>query len=206
MSSLRFDAKQHRYFLEGNQPGDVVELPSVTTVLKETNMIDMRHIPQDVLDHAGARGTAVHTALHYLDEGDLDESTVDPTIAGYIVAYQKFCRDTGFYMDRVENRLYHPTMLYAGTLDRTGWFNERTRIIVDFKTGIVYPGHALQLAAYAQCLPESRSYRRIALKLNDDGTYKAHEFPMGDYLRDSQLFNAALACHRFQFPQGAKRQ
>jgi hypothetical protein len=79
MNSLRFDAEQHRYFL-GIRDLDAqfqpvvgeMELPSVTTVLKETNMIDMRHIPQDVLDLAAARGTAVHAALHYLDEGDLD--------------------------------------------------------------------------------------------------------------------------------------
>jgi hypothetical protein len=197
--TLRFEPVPHRYWLEP----DGIELVSVTTVLKETRMIDYGMIPQDVLECASKRGTAVHEALRYLDDGDLDLESLDPEIVGYVIAYQKFCTDAGFTPHLVEHRVWHRQWSYAGTLDRTGTLGSDL-VVVDFKTGLVLPGHALQLAAYTMCLPDPRRYRRIALKLDGDGTYRVHEFAGKDLRRDFALFLAALTCCQWQRAEGRR--
>lgn len=194
---LRFEPVPHRYWIEP----DGVEVPSVTTVLKETRMIDYSMIPQDVLQAAAARGTAVHQALAYLDDGELDEDSLDPELTGYLIAYQRFSVEAGFTPTLVEHRVWNRQWMYAGTLDRTGTIGAAL-VILDFKTGLVLPGHALQLAAYLMCLPEPRRFRRIALKLSGDGSYRVHEFPGKDLRRDFDLFLAALTCRRWQVAEG----
>jgi hypothetical protein len=199
---LEFERIGHRYTL---MP-DGIELPSVTTALKETRMIDYSMIPQDVLQAASRRGTAVHQALQYLDEGDLDEDSLDESLLGYIYAYAQFKRDSGFTPALIEHRVWSNTYRYAGTLDRTGTLPRQDGgedlVVLDFKTGLVLPGHALQLAAYANCLPEPRRFRRIALKLSEDATYRVYEFPQKDFRRDLELFLHALSCCWWQRTEG----
>jgi hypothetical protein len=198
--TLRFEPVPHRYFLEP----DGIELPSVTTVLKETRMIDYSMIPQDLLEAAAKRGTTVHELLRLLDDGDLDWEVTDEEFKGYFTAYQQFCKDSRFTPHLVEHRVWHPQWLYAGTLDRTGTMGADL-VCLDFKTGLVLPGHALQLAAYTMCLPDPRRYRRIGLQLSGDGSYRAHEWPGRDLRQDFDLFLAALACRRWQMAQGNRR-
>ena len=189
--SFEFDAVSHTYRLDG----EVV--PGVTSVLKSVGIIDYSFIPQEILQRASKRGTAVHLALQYLDEGCLDRTSVDVEHRGYIEAYERFVTESGFEPAHIEHRVYHPVYRYAGTLDRTGLLNG-TLTILDFKTGLVLPGHALQLAAYANCLAAPRRFRRIALQLNADATYRVYEYPMRSFNPDANLFLSALACHQFK--------
>ncbi len=188
---LEFDAATHTYRLDGEL------IPSVTTVLKSVGLVEYAMIPQEVLQAAAHRGTAVHTALEYLDREELDRSTVDPSIEGYVVAYERFVRDSNFIPLHIEHRVFHGNYRYAGTLDRTGYLGDSLTVL-DFKTGLVLPGHAIQLAAYANCLVMPRRFRRIALQLSGDGTYRVHEYPLGTIQRDIDLFLAALACFNFK--------
>jgi hypothetical protein len=190
--SLVFEPIGHTYHL---QPQGI-ELPSVTTVLKETRLIDYSMIPQDVLQNAARRGTAVHQALALLDEEALDEETVDPEIRGYIEAYLRFKRESGFEPALIEYRSWSPVHRYAGTLDRTGTIGN-DNVLLDFKTGMVMAGHRLQLAAYQAFLPDPLRLRRIALQLKGDGTYRVHEFPDREYRRDLSIFLGALAVVNF---------
>lgn len=185
---LQFDPKKHQYSVSGRV------LPSVTQILKAAGLIDYSMIPQDVLRAAAWRGTAVHQALQFMDDGELDESSVPPELAGYIEAARRFYAESGFEVAHNEFRDYHRTYLYAGTMDRTGTFPDGSLAIVDWKTGLVMPGHGLQLVAYANLLSRPRAYRRIALKLNDDGTYRVHEYPPQNFERDWAVFLSGLAC------------
>jgi len=110
---------------------------------------DFSTVPPRVLEAAIARGNAVHAAVHLLAEGDLDRATVDPSIAGYIAAYEKFVADTEYTPIVAEVPMYCPTYEYAGIPDQLGWLGAR-RIIFDLKTAFsLHPGPvALQLAAY----------------------------------------------------------
>jgi hypothetical protein len=190
--TLSFDQARHVYTLDGRV------IPSVTQALKATGMIDYSMIPRDALQTAAARGTAVHKALQYFDDGELDESSVAPELVGYVRAAQRFYLESGFQVAHNEFRSFHPTYLYAGTMDRTGGFPDGSLAVVDWKTGLVVPGHALQLVAYANLLKQPRRYRRIAVKLNSDGTYRVHEFPASTWEQDWAVFLAGLSCFNWQ--------
>lgn len=189
-TDLIFEAETHTYRVDGEV------LPSVTQVLKAARLIDYSMIPQDILQAAAARGTAVHQTLEALDNGLIDPNFVDPDIAGYVEAALRFYREANFEPTLVEYRNWHKNWRYAGTLDRIGLMGG-CQTILDFKTGILLPGHGLQLAGYLEMLPEPRRYRRIALQLNADGTYRIQEYPAADYRRDIRTFLSALDCWRW---------
>jgi hypothetical protein len=93
---LTFDAATHRYTLDG------VPLPSVTGILEWAHLIDFSRIPQDIRSAALTRGTAVHQACHYYNEGDLDVAGFEqdfPTYWPYLSAWITFRRDSGFVLE-----------------------------------------------------------------------------------------------------------
>src|SRR5262245_23836256 len=135
---LRFDPKDHRYFL-----GDR-ELPSVTTVLTESFPLSIR---KDLLETARWRGTVVHRACELDDKLELDESSIDDEVRPYLTAWRSFRRHTGFRPDLegIEVQKYHPLLYYAGTIDRIGRDSRDRRILLDIKTGGRFPQYRLQL-------------------------------------------------------------
>jgi len=202
--TLVFEPVGHTYTL---QP-EGVELLSVTTALKESGLIDYSMIPQDVLLNAARRGTAVHQALALLDEEALDEETVDDEIRGYIEAYAKFKRESGFVPALIEHRAFCRNCRYAGTLDRTGTIPGNgggdELVVLDFKTGMVLEAHRLQLAAYANFLEGPRRFRRIALQLAGDGSYRVHEYPTRTYHEDFATFLSALRVASWKRAEGRR--
>lgn len=193
---LEFDATTHTY-----RVGDE-ELVSVTQALKSAGIIDYSMIPQDVLQAASVRGTRAHQAIHYFLDGDLDESTLAPEYRGYLDAAKRFLDETAFTPMRVECRDYHRAHRYAGTFDLDGTLGNGDLARVDWKTGLIVEGHAFQLAAYSFLCPNPRVARRLAVKLNSDGTYRVHEFPSPQYpgntfSHDIGVFLSALTCAKW---------
>jgi len=163
------------------------ELPRVTDILKEAGLIDVSWLTPEGRD----RGSYVHQACQFYDEGDLDESTVDSAIAGYLDGYKKFRRESSIESwDWIECPQQDPRGLYRGTPDRI--IDVRPRAVWDPKTGSPVPCTALQLAAYVNMLPDPYSYRRFALYLKPNGTYTVVEFPREQYAHDLSIFMAAL--------------
>lgn len=200
--TFHFDPTRHIYTLDG------VAIPSVTQALKSAGMIDYSMIPQDVLLKASRRGTAVHQAIHYWLDGELDESTVDPEHLGYLNAARRCIDDLRFTVMRVECRHWHPLHRYAGTYDLDGLMVSDDSLI-DWKTGVIMEGHAFQLAGYAMFKPAPRRYRRLAVQLRADGTYRVHEFPSPQwpghtFAYDQSMFLAALQCAKFNMQNGGK--
>lgn len=164
-----------------------VELPRVTEILRSAGLIDVTWFTPETQ----ARGSAVHLACQYYDEGDLDESSIDPTIAGYVVAYAKWAQESGRESATwIECPMHDKGGLYRGTSDRI--FTCRPRSLWDIKTGCHLAWHALQLAAYVNMLDDPYSYSRFALYLKADGTYSVREFPKSEYGRDLAVFMSAL--------------
>lgn len=92
---LEFDELTHRYTLAGER------LPSVTQILQASGLIDFSKIPGPILLGAKARGTAVHKALHYYNEGDLDVEefcAMFPEYAPYVEAWIQFRATSGFVL------------------------------------------------------------------------------------------------------------
>lgn len=191
--TLRFEPVEHRYFLDPS--GE--EIPGVTRVLEDCGLVDWSMVPRDVLLSAQDRGTRVHQALHYLDDGELDPESVDEEIHGFLMAYLAFKNQCGFTPHLVEHRILSTAHRFAGTLDRTGELLRKDGgtdpCIVDFKSGMVMAAHRLQLAAYQSGLPDAQKYRRITLQLKADGRYKVHEYPGREYSRDLNVFHSAVA-------------
>lgn len=182
-AGLVFDEQSHSYTLDGRV------LPSVTTVIKDNGLgDDFAAVDAATLEHARQRGTAVHAALHYLDEGTLDETTVDPIVAPYVVAWQRFKAERGVLITEMEQRFADAVYGFAGTVDRIAIIDGLITVI-DVKTGSV-TGANFQTAAYAHLAGLTRP-ARMAVQLHPERRIPYSVHPYGD-LRDWRIFRAAL--------------
>jgi hypothetical protein len=97
--ALVFDEATHTYTLDGER------LPSVTQILQRAGAIDFSHIPPTILEAARERGTAVHKAVHYFNENDLDVDVFRvafPDYWPYVSAWIKFLDTSGFRFATVD--------------------------------------------------------------------------------------------------------
>ncbi len=187
--ALEFDAESHAYFFAGRP------VPGVTTVLESVGIIDYSMIPEGARMMALERGRFVHSLCQFNDEGELEESTVDERLVGYLGAWLRFRDDTKFEPSLIEHRGYCATYAYAGTLDRSGLMPGKSDILLDLKTTCAPYWTAYQTAAYANFFEKPARFRRMAVELHADTTYKIHEYRCADFSRDLNIFLAALTCH-----------
>lgn len=192
--SLTFDAATHTYYWCG------VRVPSVTQVLEDVGIIDYSHIPDPIRRHALDRGSAVHLATRYSDEGDLAETTVSDEIRPYLRAWQNFRLQANFSPNYIERQYYQQRYRYAGTLDRVGYYllPEVTTapVLLDIKAGEAPDWVRYQLAAYAAFYQNPAQFRRVAVELHKDATYRIFEFDCADHSRDLSVFLSALTVYR----------
>lgn len=181
---LVFYEDGHRYNLDGRA------LPSVTDVIRDNRLGgDFSRVAPDVLERARQLGSAVHVALHYHDEGTLDEATVDPAVAPYLAAWRRFLAERQVAVVEMERRFADATYRFAGTLDRIVVVDGR-RVLIDVKSGAV-DGADLQTAAYAHLACEPATTRRWAVQLHPERLvpYTVHPYQNpGDW----RIFLAAL--------------
>lgn len=177
--TLTFSRESHTYFLDGHV------IPHVTQVTD--TLCSYAGVPWDVLERKREIGEAVHYATELDDAGDLDDASLPDEIRGYVEAWRKFKRETGFAAEHSETRVYSNTYKYAGTLDRIGAFERlkgvkpAARCLIDIKTTYdILPAVAPQLAAYARAWdemnPAAKVARRYAVQLKADSTYRLEEF------------------------------
>lgn len=173
-NALRFDAESHTYWLGSRK------VPGVTTVLKP--LYDWSMVDPEVLAAKAALGTAVHLCTELYDADDLDDDTVMPEWRPYLDGWVKFREETGFVPTRIETRVFHPGLFYAGTLDRTGILFD-AEAMLDIKTSATMsPAVGCQTAAYLRALTAAPDYegpqdmKRYSVQLKPDGTYKLHEY------------------------------
>jgi hypothetical protein len=182
--------ENHKYSVDGKP------YPGVTEILGGCGIIDDTWFTeQDAI-----RGTHIHMACQYLDEGCLDRDTVDPLYLPYLMAYEKFLRECKPKWEVIEFKVFNKDYLYAGTLDRFGtMFNEQC--CVDLKSGTPQKWVGCQLSGYTQALAsmyfntdgpfpsiDCRS-KRYGLYLSKYGTYYLKEYNNRD---DWRGFTAAL--------------
>jgi hypothetical protein len=160
---LTFDPIKHEY---RDIDGRVV--PSVTQILAPLNNFDAVH--PDVLAAAQQFGTAVHRACELYDLGTLNIASLDPALLPYLDAWRRFKKDHSTVWHKVEYRLHHQAMGYAGTPDRLGEV-EGDMAVVDIKTGTaLMPSVGPQLAAYAHAYSrDARAIKRYAVRLHEGG-------------------------------------
>lgn len=191
--SLTFREEDHTYW------DDAGLVPGVTTVI-ETVCQSFAGIPDAFLIPAQERGTAVHKATELDDLEILDEDSLAADLTGYLEGWRKFKADTRFEPERVEEKVFHQKLRYAGTLDRTGtmaWRRSRRKVLIDVKTGGKARGIGLQLAAYQAALKEQRGddiKTRLSVHVRADGTYRIEEYTNPS---DMRVFIAMLTAYRW---------
>lgn len=184
----QLDEETHVYTVNG------VEVPSVTQVLASVGIVDYSFLGADREVYL-TRGRAIHVATHYDDEGDLDDTTLQPEHLPYLQAWRKFRFDSGFIPSRIEVPHYNPMWHYCGTPDRVGLMGDEA-CLVDLKSGTAPWWVAIQTAAYATFFEQPGRFRRIGVELHDDGTYRRIDFACRDFLRDFRVFQAALVVYQ----------
>lgn len=189
---FRFDQADHSYWLGKNR------LLGVTEVIQLAGLKDLSRIDPGVLEHASQRGTAVHAACHYLDEGDLNWATVSPEIEPYVRAWERFKADTRVIINETEHPLYHATLGFAGTPDRIIQLNGQAGTL-DIKTYDPDNTTGVQLAGYSylrfgpQVLYDTPE--RWGLWLKNDGKYSLTEY---EDRGDEAVFLACLTVAKFK--------
>lgn len=134
MSDIEFEKDGHVYKVGGKI------MPSVTEIIRA-----VRPDHQFYTRRSGERGTQIHKALQYFDEGRLDECPSE--YMGYLSAYE-FFKDSADWMPLEHNvRVYHEELNYCGTMDVVGLYSG-ARALLDFKSGAPNNSHLVQVAAY----------------------------------------------------------
>lgn len=185
MAKLIFFDKDHQYQVDGEP------VPSVSEVLRFMSREIYDSATQFQLNNAADRGTRIHKATEQIDRFGSCEVTAD--IELYVRAYMQFLRDHKPKWERIEHAMYHPELLYAGTLDRVGIINGK-RTVVDIKSTskIETPLVTAQVNAYAlmSCANGKPVDEVAVLQLKKDGTYRFRILE-----QNTSTFLAALTLH-----------
>jgi hypothetical protein len=191
MSEVTFTEMPHEYRVAG------VVVPHVTGVLADLE--DWFGVAPSVLEYASERGKLVHLATQMLDEGDLDEDSIDPVIAPFLAAYRQFKADAAPEWEGIEERVYHEQYGYCGTLDRRGVLKAvkgSPECILDLKcVATISPATGVQTSAYDAAAPKTRKKRqRYALQLKPNGQYLLKRY---DDPSDWAVFTSLLNVHQW---------
>ena len=121
------------------------------------------------------KGTLIHRIAEWEDTGELDESSVDPALVGYLEAYRKFKAATGWRTLASEQKFFHEKYLYCGRADRVGVFDTKKWVwTIDLKSGQPHEADKLQAPAYLFGL-KSQGYdtqKCADLYLKANGSYR----------------------------------
>lgn len=206
---LTFDEQAHQYFWNG------APVPNVTRIIAP--LIDLSMIDPEVLERARLEGVRIHAManLHFEDKLDVDALHQDERQAWLVPHYRallKFIDETGFECWHTEKRLFHKSLLFAGTTDNIGQFtkikDDLGAAVLDIKRTLYGgPATGLQLAAYRKAWNDSldkqsakgyariRDSARFTLQLRADGTYRLTRF---DDPADEVAFIACLQQYRWR--------
>jgi len=132
-------------------------------------------IPEYIMAFAKARGTAVHAACHYDDEGDLDGGSLDEEVRPYLLAWRRFKAESGAEVVGAEISVASKRHRFVGTLDRVLIVNGNL-CVADLKaTASISPLVALQTAGYQIAWEEERRGKigvRCCVQIRGDATYR----------------------------------
>lgn len=177
---FKFIKETHRYLLDGQ------ELPHITRITSQFLPVTF------YFKEARDRGLAVHKAIDNDDSSDLPAEW-----HGYFEAWKRFENEKNFETLLSERPFYHPSALYAGTIDRYGLLND-VDTLLEIKTGPDHPAYGLQTAAQKELISVNSLFtakRRYLLQLKDDGAYILHKH---NNANDYSIFLASLAIYRWR--------
>lgn len=184
METFRFDEDTHTYWLNEKV------IPSITQILSPLAMANLSHIPdQDIVEAARQRGVEAHASIDRFNKGECDAYE-----SNYTMAWARFCESTGFKATHSEYRTYHPSILFACTIDVLGTLPNGKQMLIDVKTGTKYKylslqtaGQVMALSAHGLCDREIPRANVHIFEKDGEWTYKIDEHnDPGDF---TALFN-----------------
>jgi hypothetical protein len=188
---IEFDEAEHIYYVNGERKA------SVTQMLKAGGVVN----DQWYTEQHRWRGSVVHKATADEDSGKI--AKFDPQFGGFFKAWQTFKKERKFRPAMVEKIVYDPILDICGTLDRLGCFESGPiDVLIDLKTsnsGVIPAWVALQTVAYGHALDPKAIYRRMAVVLMPDGTYRVDPYPADTYqkhMADWQTLVRAVGVQR----------
>jgi len=159
-----FDEATHSYRVEGHYT------LATSDILALNGLCDYGSVPLNVLENAKWRGTQLHRAIQFFEEGDLDIAAVPEEVMPYLRAYMKF-RTT---MDFEPLSMEHPLVYeHAGTGNMVGCTID-LRGFVRGKLYIVDPKSTYPNSGKAK---EQTHFRwRLQLQSYAEGTWQDEKF------------------------------
>lgn len=182
--NVAFDPANHAYTVDGKR------WPSVTQLLREFQLVDDTWFTPE----AAERGTFVAKAVALDIANNLDESTLDDELRGYVEAARRFRHETAFLVRGCEEVVSCPAYKFAGRIDLRGFFAGAAFLrpaLLDMKTGAFAPWMHIQTALYAMCFPTPHETGIVLLR--DDGTYRLHMDPAPQAAREVARAVATLS-------------
>lgn len=221
MIPFRFDEATHLYTVEGHY------CLSTSDIISLAGLSDYSSVPPGRLETARDRGTSLHKAVHYFEEGDLDFASLSPEIQPYLRAYMKFRVEREFEPIAPQERAMvyqheNTDQMIGCTLDLRGTVGGKL-YIVDPKCTYPNCGAAkkqthirwrMQLQSYweatltdepfweTQAQATTEGISKAILHLKKDATYELIEFPVDDALD----WDACIRMARMKLANGWKRE
>ena len=135
------------------------------------------------------RGRLIHLVTQWDDSGELDESSVDPNLTGYLESYRKMKKEMKWVPSVREFPFYSEKYGFCGRLDALGKFMQwkTWNWILDIKSGQPHESDNYQGPAYLFGSKGSgiEAQKCADLYLRADGTYRFREIknPTGIFIQ-----------------------
>jgi hypothetical protein len=126
------------------------------------------------------KGRLIHLITEWEDLGELDESTVDSKLQGYLDAYRKAKKELKMVPLTRETKFYSHKYGYCGRADILAQLLPKSWIwVIDVKSGTPHKSDLYQAPAYLFGLKDTASWippnRCADLYLRSNGTYRFEE-------------------------------
>jgi len=171
-----------------------IPLDSVTTILKyELGLYQWgTTLPAE-------KGHDIHKAIQYHTQGILDEKNLAPEYKARLDTFKLAVESERIVVLASEVMRYHPTFLFAGTIDIVGTVDDVPSVI-DIKTGAPCVWHRWQVATYERLLrlQDGIERQRYDLYLKD-GSYK---FTKHEGKSDWSEFLTMCMAHKIKVANG----
>lgn len=183
-----FSEDPHSYSVGG------IVRPSTTQILADLGFTDYSMCTEQ----ARERGKAVHQAVHFLEDNDLDWNTVHPIVRPYLEAYLLMKEQTGWIPHVREHRVFCPVYNYCGTLDG---FGEMPRlgleeVLADYKSGMEQAAR-YQTASYASAYNKPLA-KRCTIRLQNNGKYSITWYDKPENRKDVAGWRAIVTAYHLK--------
>lgn len=177
---------------------DQLSYPRVTEVLHPYTSYN--EVPQNILQHAAARGTRVHAICAGIANGAwITNEAMGEECVGYVRSFEQWFDQYVEEVLLVEKRYIDKVLGYTGQIDFLIRAKNGTRCLVDLKTSArPQKTYGIQMAAYSNLLDSEGIMvdRSMLVYLNKIGD-EAKVVEASTWHKELHVFKCALTCYKY---------